>query len=223
MSRTILAIGTHPDDIEIGCGGTIAQFFEQDYKLVFVIVTSGEEGSLEMPKAHLKNIREDESINSARRLGAKEIIFLREPDGLVQISKETKTRLISIIRETKPLTVFTHAKSDHFPDHRIVHDLSMAAITAAAGPWYQDAHGNPHRVANVFGYEVWNPINEARFFNDISENIETKIDALKLHASQTNNVNYLAAVRGLAAYRGATSMNGKFAEAFEVLKLGGIV
>lgn len=223
MNKTILAIGAHPDDIEIGCGGTLALLKKQGYVLNFVIVTSGEEGSLDIPQEHLKKIRENEAIHSARLLGAKDIIFFRENDGLTQVRKKTKIRLISIIRVLKPAIVFTHAGSDRFSDHKIVHDVSLAAIQAAQGPWYPNALGKPHSPSHIFGYEVWNPINEPQLLNDITQTIDKKISALKKHASQTANVNYLAAVQGLAAYRGALSMKGPFAEAFEVIKSGGIL
>ncbi len=222
MSKRILAIGTHPDDIEIGCGGTLARLHDNGYQLTFIIATSGEEGMKDLPKEHIQNIREDEALSSGRYLGASEIIFLREPDGLTSFSKDTKIRLISIIRDIKPDIVFTHAKSDRFPDHTHVHALTMAAVQAAQGPWYPQASGSPFRVKTIFGYEVWNPINEIGIAYDITDSIEKKIEALRFHKSQIHEINYLSAIRGLAAYRGAMTQTGHFAEAFEILKLGNI-
>lgn len=220
MSQRILAIGAHPDDIEIGCGGTLAALNIKGYQLTFVIATSGEEGVRQCPSNDIKKVREDEARASGIYLGAQEIIFLREPDGLMCFSKDTKIRLISLIRTLKPDIVFTHAKADLFSDHRHVHELTMAAVTAAQGPWYPQAQGVPFKVKNIFGYEVWNPINEIGIANDITASIENKMEALRFHKSQIHDINYLSAIRGLAAYRGTMTQTGLFAEAFEVLKLG---
>lgn len=222
MKKHILAIGAHPDDIEIGCGGTLAKLYEKGFQLTFVIVTSGEEGARNLPKDEIKTIREHEARTSARYLGADQVVFLHEPDGLSVVSKKSKTRLISLIREIKPDSIFTHARSDRFPDHKLVHALTMDAALGAQGPWYPDATGDPFRVSNIFGYEVWNPINEIATAYDISDSIQKKLSALEFHKSQLHEINYLSAVRGLAAYRGAMTQTGTFAEAFEVLKLGAL-
>jgi N-acetylglucosamine malate deacetylase 1 len=216
--KTILAIGAHPDDIEIGCGGTLALFAEKDYKIIHLIVTSGEEGDLLVPKAELAVQREHEAKGAARVLGASGAFFMREPDGLTSFSKATKMKLISLLREIRPETVFTHSSSDHFPDHKIAHELVRAALLAASGPWYQEAGGAPHDVANVYGYEVWHPLTQPQMSIDISRTFEKKIEALRQHASQVGRIDYVEAVRGLALYRGAMTGVGKFAEVFEVLK-----
>lgn len=221
MKRIVLAIGTHPDDIEIGCGGTLLTLRELGYDLIHLIVTSGEEGSLETTKKRTANNRESEANESAKILGASKIIFFREPDGLASFSKELKVRLISLLRELRPETIFTHAESDHFPDHQVVHHLTKSAIQLSAGPWYPEAGLSPHQVKNVYGYEVWNPISKYQFAIDISSKLNRKIEALNQHRSQLRKINYTEAVKGLARYRGVTSMVGDYAEVFEVIKSGG--
>lgn len=216
--RRILALGTHPDDIEIGCGGTIAALADEGCDIRFVVVTSGEEGSLG-DKAKLRTIREEESRKSAETLGAKEIHFFGEPDGLRSFSLEAKLKLIQIIRTFRPEVVFVHSTYDAFPDHRVTSDLTRSALLAASGPWYPEGGPIPHSVETVLGYEVWNPIQAPQLTVDISSSMDRKLKALECHASQTENVNYLGAIRGLAEYRGAMSMTGKYAESFEVMKL----
>lgn len=219
MKKRILAIGAHPDDIEIGCGGTMRFLADQGCEIKFIVVTSGEEGALE-GKQLLRQKREDEAKKSALILGASEVIFFREPDGLTNYSKETKSRLIQIIREFKPEIAFIHSSYDCFPDHKIISDLSRSAIQVAGGPWYADAGAATHKVHDVFGFEVWNPNQQPQMSIDITETIENKLKALECHQTQTANINYLGAVRGLNEYRGATAMNGKYAESFEIIQLG---
>lgn len=223
MKKIALAIGAHPDDIEIGCGGTISVLKDQGYEIVFLVVTSGEEGCNLLSKNLVAQKRETEARNSSAALGASEIIFLLEPDGLTSFSKELKIRLISLLRRIRPQTVFVHAESDHFPDHQVVHQLTMAAILACQGPWYPEAYGLPHRIQSVYGYEVWNPINRPQLVIDITNFIDRKTEALRLHASQIDRVNYIEAVLGLARYRGVTSMSGEYAEAFEIIQSGKII
>lgn len=210
--KTILAIGTHPDDIEIGCGGTIAASVARGDAVTFLIATSGEEGGD-------PQLREGEALESAEILGVEKVIFLRYPDGLTHFTKEQKLELIAHIRALRPDLIFTHARSDTFPDHQVVHQLTMAAVLGAAGPWYPAASGDPHRVPEIFGYEVWNPIPDAPLVTKIDETLELKLRALAVHRSQTADVAYLNAVKGLAMYRGAISMKGQYAEAFEVLRM----
>jgi LmbE family N-acetylglucosaminyl deacetylase len=215
--KMILSIGAHPDDIEIGCGGYEILLQQRGCRIIHVIVTSGEEGGLSITKDKLKQQREAEALNSAKVIGAEEVIFLRYPDGCTVYDKEMKIRLITIIREYKPDIIFTHASSDTFPDHKVVSELTMAAITAAAGPWYPDAGIPPHKVSHVYGYEVWHPMQQHQLAVSIEGVMAKKIEALRCHNSQLNAVDYMAAVKGLAAYRGVMSMQGRFAEVFEVI------
>ncbi len=221
MKKTILAIGAHPDDIEIGCGGTLAQFAQRGHEVIHVIITSGEEGSLRHPKANFAKIRESEAKASANILGSSKVIFFRECDGLTSFSKASKIKLISLIRKHRPNIVFTHAKSDHFPDHQIVHQLSRAAIIAAGGPWFSGAGTQVHQVKEVYGYEVWHPISDYQIAIDISSTMEQKVKALQAHQSQIETVDYVGAIRGLAKYRGVMTMTGKYAEVFELYKSTG--
>lgn len=222
MKKTILAIGAHPDDIEIGCGGTLSILKDKGYELIHLIMTSGEEGSLHSHKKQNAEKRESEATQSGKLLNASQIIFFREPDGLTSFSKDAKIKLISILRKIKPDIIFTHARSDHFSDHQLVHQLTCAAVLAAQGPWYPEAEGGSHHVKEVYGYEVWNPISDFQLAVDISATIERKMELIRCHQSQIRGVDYIAAITGLAKYRGVMSMTGNFAEVFEVLKIGGI-
>ena len=215
--KTVLSIGAHPDDIEIGCAGTEFMLKENGFRVIHVVATNGEEGSLDLSPEELARKRQEEARRSAGMIGVDELRFLGLPDGLTSFSKEAKLELIKIIREFTPEIVFTHSSTDHFPDHAIVHKLTVAAIEGAKGPWYPLASGEPHRVEKVFGYEVWHPLNQHQLAVDITRSMSRKLLALEEHFSQTEGVNYLDAVSGLAKYRGAMTMVGEYAEVFEVL------
>jgi len=216
---TNLFIGSHPDDIEIGCGGTVAKLISEGQHCVFVIATNGDQGSNKVSKDELSKIRKSEAIDAAKTLGVFDIEFLDLSDGLCHFEFKDKIKLIQIIRKYKPFTVFTHSRSDQHPDHKIIHRLSLDSIKSASGPWFKEADGEPHLVENILGYEVWNPINEYQTAVDITPYIDKKLDALDKHQSQVQDYPYSNAVKGLSMYRGAM-VNGKgLAEVFEVLRL----
>lgn len=216
---TNLFIGAHPDDIEIGCGGTVAKLVEEGQKCIFVIATKGDQGSLKYSTEELAEIRKKEAIASADFLGAHEIEFLELADGLTRYEFSDKIKLIEIIRRYKPFTIFTHSQFDRHPDHKIIHELTVTSIKSAAGPWFKEAKGKPHHVSNILGYEVWNPINEYQTAVDITQYLDKKLAALALHKSQTEDYPYTSGVQGLANYRGAMINGHGGAEVYEVLRL----
>lgn len=219
--RMVLSFGAHPDDIEIGCGGTEARLIAQGYEVTHAYLTSGEAGSDHIPNEELAETREKEAREAASFLGVKNVEFFRYPDGLTQFSREMKIDVINLVRRIKPQIIFVHASTDTFPDHKIIHDLVLSAITAAAGPWYQEVAGSPWSPKAVLGYEVWQPIPTYQLAVDISEAIELKTGALSRYRSQIGTIKYDEAFLGLARYRAVMSMTGKYAEVFDVMKTGG--
>lgn len=216
--RRVLAIGAHPDDVEIGCGGTLAKCAAAGDSVSHLVVTSGEAGSDTIPPKTLARTREAEARRAGKALGAAKVEFLRLRDGLTSYSRADKIALVNRIRALRPDVVFVHARSDAFPDHRVVHELAMAALTAAAGPWYQESRGAPWQVGSVLGYEVWHPLNAYQLAVDITPTLEMKLKALRCHASQMAAIAYDEAAAGLARYRGAMSGAGTHAEVFEVIR-----
>lgn len=77
---TLLAFGAHPDDIEIGCGGTVRRLIEQGWRVVHGCVTSGEAGSSTIDRATLAATREQEARRAAEVLGSERVEFLWAPD-----------------------------------------------------------------------------------------------------------------------------------------------
>jgi len=211
----ILAIGAHPDDIEIGCGGTLAKMAQQGFHIEVIVATNGEAGARNIAKEELSQIREKEALHSAKILGVKKVHFLGLTDGLVQFNSEDKIKMISLIRRIRPDIIFTHSEQDYFPDHRIISDLTNSAVIGSAGPWYQDSSGEPHNVNAVYGYEVWHPLNKHQCVEDITKTLRIKLKALSAHKSQLASIDYCKIVEGLATYRGATSGHD-YAEVFDV-------
>lgn len=216
--KTVLFIGSHPDDIEFGCAGVIQHYQARKYKVVFAVLSNGEEGTHNSTKMNIKSIRKNEALKAAKVLGINNLHFLNFPDGITYVSKEMKSQLITLIRDIKPDIVYTHSTQDHFPDHQIYSKLSIESINAAAGPWYPEAIGKPHKVDQIYGFEVWNPCNHFQVAIDITSYIKKKVESLNQHRSQMESIDYQDAAKSLARYRGVMTGAGKYVEVFEVIK-----
>lgn len=216
--KRVLAFGTHPDDIEIGCGGTVAMLAQRGFEIAHVILTSGEAGSDRTAPLEAGPMREKEALEAAKVLGAANVEFLRYPDGLTGFTREMKIDIIRIVRRLRPHVLFVHERNESSLGHRVASELVLEAVQAGSGPWFQEAGGEPWSPELILGYEVWHPLGHCELAVDISATLETKLRALACHRSQTAAVRYDEAVRGLARWRGVMSLSGGDAEVFEVIK-----
>jgi LmbE family N-acetylglucosaminyl deacetylase len=217
-AKRVLSFGTHPDDIEIGCGGTEALLAQKGYEITHVILTSGEAGSDRIAPWEMGTIREKEAIEAAKVIGACGVEFMKYPDGLTGFTREMKVNIIRIVRRLKPHILFVHERNESSLGHRVASELVLEAVQAGSGPWFHEAGGEPWSPEIVLGYEVWHPLGRYELAVDISATLETKLKALACHRSQTAGVRYDEAVRGLARWRGVMSLSGGDAEVFEVIR-----
>lgn len=217
----ILAIGAHPDDIEIGCGGTLGKYIDQGDNVEVLVMTAGEAGSISIDKSELAVMREKEAVAGAKVLGIDKVHFFGLEDGLTGFSRSEKVKLIALLRDIRPDIIFLHSESDNSYDHQMVHKLALAAIFSASGPWFGEAgSAKPYAVKSIYGYEVWSPLSRFQMAVSLTEDqMKRKIEALKKHKSQVDSYDYVKAVEGLAKYRGVMSGAGEFAEVFEVIKI----
>ena len=128
-----MVIVAHPDDAEFLCGGTVAKWVADGWEVHYMLTTSGDMGSKdpEMTREKLGKIREKEQEAACKVLGAKEVIFLRYPDGFVEDTAEMRGRIVRELRRLKPHTVitwnpfrttFTHR------DHRLTGQAAVDAV-----------------------------------------------------------------------------------------------
>ena len=219
MTRTIVAFGAHPDDIEIGCGGALLQALANGHKAINVVMTSGEAGSDRIPPGQLAPLREKEAGQAAALLGIGDVHFLGFPDGLTGYTRDMRLQVMTLIRELRPDLIFIHASGEDPGDHRICHELVVSAARSAAGPWFQETGHPPHGVSCILGYEVWQPLKIPGLIVGIDQVIDRKTAAIRAHQSQCKDTRYDEAARGLARYRGIMSLGADHAEAFEIIQL----
>lgn len=118
----ILAFGAHPDDVELGCAGTLHKHVNLGLKVGIIDLTLGELGSRGDVPTRLQ-----EAINAQNIIGASIRENLKLPDGFINQSKEQKLEIIKIIRRYRPEIIITNAPSDRHPDHGNGHKLVQEA------------------------------------------------------------------------------------------------
>jgi len=203
--RKILAIGAHPDDIEIGCAGTLLTFSRQGFDIYYIIASLGEKCDVNIAEQNsLMERRKAESKKAADYIGVKDIKYLMLPDTFIEHNGMVVDSIEKIIESVEPEIIFTHTLNDKHQDHK---NVGYATISACRRTKTNILHYETPSTAQSF-----NPV----VFSDISSMIEEKINILKGFTSQNEKI-YLdnEAIIGLARYRGHTS-GSKYAETFEV-------
>jgi len=176
MKLDALAIGSHPDDVELGCGATVALLARQGKKVGILHLTRGERGTRGTAEERLA-----EAEKAAAALGAAELAFLDCGDGALRTGEAEEDALIEVLRTWRPELVLAPTPSDRHPDHGRGHRLVEAACFYSG--LKGRGKGEPHRPAAVFFYMQNDPF-EPRFIVDVSATWEIKLQALAHYRSQ---------------------------------------
>jgi LmbE family N-acetylglucosaminyl deacetylase len=221
----LLVIAAHPDDIEFVVAGTVAKWVREGTQARYVLVTSGDAGTHKpgITRQELARQREAEQRAAARAVGVDEVVFLGYPDGMVQPTLDLRRDLVREIRRFRPDTaicfdptrLYSGGSYINHPDHRAAGQAAIDAISPTAAmplsfPEMREEGLEPHRVRRIMVASASAPDT----WIDISETIETKIQALRQHVSQLNEPrDYDGLLRHWAAEAG-TPVGLPYAEAF---------
>lgn len=229
VPESALVIAAHPDDIEYICAGTVARWVRHGAHVGYVIITDGDVGISEpgMTRQRAGEIRRAEQRQAAKIAGVKDVVFLGEPDGLLEATLLLRKRLVREIRRFKPEVVICQDptmlwESENYinhPDHRAAGLATLDAVFPAAGQplLFQELEEEglqAHKVRKVFAV-AWDKPN---LYVNIEETIDIKVKALKAHKSQINGSD----VDSFLRQWGADIAKGKemaYAEAFRVVTL----
>ena len=182
-----LAIAAHPDDVEFGCGATLAKWAASGCELHHLICTDGSKGTWDSQADTVALVltRQDEQREAARRLGATgEVWFLGAVDGELTSDLEMRREVAKVIRETRPDVVLGHDPWKRWrlhPDHRHAGFLTVEGIVAARDPFFFPELGlERHRPDALLLFESEEPDH----VEDVTGFTDHKIDALLAHESQ---------------------------------------
>lgn len=218
MKKVILAIGAHPDDIDIGCSGSIAKWVSEGADALgeaassayYLVLTDGSKGSedTKIPNQELIKTRRAEQQKAADLLGVKQVFFLDFVDGELENTPALRKQIVKIIRQIKPTTVICWDPTLYYdesrmfvnhPDHRKAGEATLDSVypfarNARTYPELLDEGLEPHVVEELL---IMN-FSKANHFVDITGTIDKKLEALSCHKSQFSDIKkFTEMIRGM--------------------------
>jgi LmbE family N-acetylglucosaminyl deacetylase len=228
-----LVVFAHPDDAEFLCGGTVASWTSDGTEVEYVCATDGSAGwnGPDLSRSEIAAIREREMRDAAAILGVRDVTFLGFADGMLESNLDLRRAITREVRRVRPRLIVTFDPSLRWsgrsyinhPDHRAVGDAVLAVVSCDAPtrpqfPELVDAGFEPFEVPAL--WLATDPKKADRFV-DIAGTIDKKIDSLRAHTSQLENMredDIDARMRGWASEI-ADGTDMEYAEAFRAFRL----
>jgi len=216
----VLAIGAHPDDIEIACSGTLAKCVKRGDTVIVCHASSGNLGHVVIPPDELAVIRAKEA-KSAGALAGIEVIHGGFDDlDIYDNNKEARDKIVDVIKYADPDFIITHAPDDYMPDHTAVSRLVFDASFTATLPNYKSKYSKPAKLVPIYYMDTLAGVNFVPTeYVDITEEIDLKIRMLECHETQVgwmrdhDGIDFSDMVRTCSRYRGY-QCGADYAEAF---------
>ncbi len=214
IRRNILAVGAHADDVEIGCGGTVAMHVKKGDDVTVIVMAESSYTCYDGTVLRTVDESETEEKNAAKVLGVRLINLGFENKNVPYSAKSVET-INKVIDEYSIDMIYTHWYHDTHQDHR-----RTTQSVLSAGRY----------VHNILMYEPEYPAGRSylgfrnQYYVDITSTFDIKTDALKCHESQVNKYgnDFLEAVEARARHRGY-EVGSRYAECFEIVRLlGGV-
>jgi LmbE family N-acetylglucosaminyl deacetylase len=226
-----LAVMAHPDYVDFGSAGTIAQWTASGVEVSYCIITNGDAGGFDpaVPRSEISAIRQAEQRAAGKEVGVEDVRFLGYPDGRLEVSLELRRDISRVIREVRPQRVICQSPHRNMlripashPDHTAAGEAALCAI-------YPDAR-NPFAHPEISDLEPWSVAEtwvtgyeRVNRYVDITDVWDRKIAALQAHASQHEHPEMLDGMMrgwngGNATY--AAMPAGRLAEAFWIFDTG---
>ncbi|MFJ4209003.1 PIG-L deacetylase family protein [Paenarthrobacter sp. NPDC089675] len=200
--RKVLAIGAHPDDLELACGATLAKLADAGHEVRAMVMSAGSKGGD-------SNVRVTEASTGSEFMGVAEVLVHDFHDtNLSQHGQEMVQAIEAFIKDFQPDVVMTHSGHDYHQDHQAVYSATMRAARH---------HPSILCFESPSATRQFNP----SVFVDIAGYVDVKIHAVSMHKDQKGKP-YMSAerVRSLAAFRGSQAKKS-YAEGFEPVRLLG--
>lgn len=220
----VLAVGAHPDDVELLCGGTLAKYAAKGNKVTIMIATNGNVGSEVLSSEEIAAIRKQEAEQAASIIGA-DLIWLGYDDEFLFHDRPTRMAFINAIRSANPDVMFLHGEQDYHPDHRICGEIARDCRILVTVPLIITEHKHMLKIPHVFIMDNLGAIGfEPEVYVDITEVFETKAAMLKCHKSQDSYLQHMYGMDYVQFMSTVSSMRGqaigvRHAEAFRSLPM----
>jgi LmbE family N-acetylglucosaminyl deacetylase len=226
-----LVVTAHPDDVDFGAGGTIAQWTDRGIDVTYCICTDGDAGGFDpdVPRSEIPGIRRAEQIAAAKELGVEDVRFLGYQDGRLEVTFDLRRDISRVVRDVRPQRMVVQSPERNWARLPSSHPDHLAAGEAAIFAIYPDAR-NPFaypELLAVEGLDAWKVAETwvmahpaSAHYVDVTDTFDRKVEALRRHVSQTSHMDDLEErIRGwltLNATNGGLP-EGRLAEAYFVL------
>lgn len=219
---TVLAITTHPDDMEINCAGTLLKCKARGDRVVVCHLCNGDLGHEIIQPDELASIRAGEAKRSGDMAGFEVIWGGFHDVDIYSENREARDKVVDVIRQVNPDFIITHDPNDYMPDHTATSRLVFDASFAATVPHYQSGVDTPARLVPIYYMDNLAGVNFVPTeFVDVSEQIDQKLAMLECHESQVvwmrdhDNIDFPDMVKTCCRYRGY-QCGADYAEAFRM-------
>lgn len=216
----VLAIGCHPDDIEVSCAGTLARYRREGHEVILCHVANGNMGHAVILPDELRAIRAMEAKRSGALIGAEVLTCDIDDMAVYSGQKEQRDKVVDIIRYAQPDVIITHSPDDYMPDHVEVSKLVFDAAFAASVPHYATARTSSAKLTSIYYMDHLAGINfHPTEYVDITDTMDIKLQMLEMHVSQMkwmrdhDNIDFAEFITTCARFRGLQSVV-KYAECF---------
>jgi LmbE family N-acetylglucosaminyl deacetylase len=188
----VLAVEAHPDDVDFGAAGTVAQWTDAGIEVTYCIITDGDAGGFDpaVPRSEIGAIRRAEQVAAAKEVGVSDVRFLGYSDGKLEVSLGLRRDIARVIREVRPQRVICQSPQRNMvripashPDHLAAGEATLCAI-------YPDAR-NPFAFPELADLDAWSVaetwvsgMERVNRYVDITDAFDRKMAALHAHASQ---------------------------------------
>ncbi len=218
----ILAIGAHPDDIEIACSGTLARCVERGDTVIVCHASSGNLGHVEIPPKELIKIRAEEAKRAGALAGIEVIHGGFDDLDIYDNNKEARDKMVDVIRYANPDLIITHDPDDYMPDHTAVSRLVFdASFTATLPNYHTSKTKNAVKLVPIYYMDTLAGVNfNPSMYVDITSTIDLKIKMLNCHESQVvwmkehDGIDFADMVKTCSRYRGY-QCGADYAEGFK--------
>jgi LmbE family N-acetylglucosaminyl deacetylase len=219
MKHNVVIVSAHPDDMEIGMGGTVAKLVESQKTITSVVITNGGRASnpFGWTEQRMAETRREEALRAAKVLGVKEVVFLDQPDAVEEINiHAVKQTLVELLSRLQPAEVYTlDEELDRHPAHRLAGKLARECVIESGMVL----------PPGLWAYEIWGPLATWNRLEYIDGSVAKKMLAIAEHRSQVATIPYGEGVLGLNRWRAvfadpkASAPAGAYAEVFRQIAI----
>ena len=222
---SVLVVAAHPDDEILGCGGTMARLTREGHEVRIAILAEG----MSSRDAHREDADPQQlqhlharAQQAADKVGAKEVVLCKLPDNrldtvpLLEVVKQVE----ELVARFRPEVIYTHHPGDLNVDHGVVHRAVLTATRPVAGQCVKEIYAFEVPSSTEWAFQRLEPLFRPSVFVDITETLETKIEALTCYDTETRKFPHPRSAEALRAIakRWGSVVGLPAVEAFELIR-----